>query len=179
MSTVQGDVFEEYKKAKEYQEESMATIREKLREAAASSVKSDGGWHYVGHCRTYLSDNYQHGTRQFSAEELESCIHHMISNIVYQSSFTIVTLRWTMLHLVNNPHLMFDAREELDAHLGTGEQLVKIQDRKKLPVCEATLREVQRLASVRPYSGAYEVMENMTLGEYQIPENTKVRIHSL
>ena len=80
------------------------------------------------------------------------------------------------MHLVNNPHLTFDAQEELDIFLGPGFHAVHLRDRKKLPVTEAMLKEVQRLSSIRPYTGKHHARETVCVDEYEVPHNTPVCI---
>ncbi|XP_078491097.1 cytochrome P450 2B19-like [Ciona intestinalis] len=84
---------------------------------------------------------------------------------------TATTLRWAVLYMVNNPHIQENVQSEIDNVLGF-DQLPKYEDRTRMPYCEATVLEVQRMASITPIGLLHCSEEDQKLGGYHIPKHT-------
>ncbi|GAV05621.1 hypothetical protein RvY_15721 [Ramazzottius varieornatus] len=86
---------------------------------------------------------------------------------------TGTTLRWALLYMCEYPELQKKLQAEIDREIGR-ERPPQVTDRDRLPWTEATLLEVQRIASVAPLGFPHKVMEDCELGDYLIPKDTVV-----
>ncbi|XP_072039505.1 cytochrome P450 2U1-like [Amphiura filiformis] len=84
---------------------------------------------------------------------------------------TSSTLRWAVLYMIVFPQIQDRIRQELDSVVGRN-RLPKLTDEKELPFTCATLLEVQRIASITPFSGLHLCGQDTALGPYAIPKGT-------
>ena len=77
------------------------------------------------------------------------------------------TLTWAVSLLLNNPHILRKAQEELDAHVGK-ERLVNEMDISKLVYLQAIVKETLRLNPIAPLSGPRQFIQDSILGGYHI-----------
>lgn len=89
---------------------------------------------------------------------------------------TTVTLTWALSLLLNNPHALRKAQEELDVHVGR-ERLVNEADINKLIYLQAIVKETLRVYPPGPLSGPREAAENCTVGGYQVKKGTRVIVN--
>jgi len=83
------------------------------------------------------------------------------------------TLMWGYLYMAIWPEIQEKLQQELDTVIGS-ERIPKYSDRQLLPYTEAVLLEVQRYASVVPFSVPHSTMKATTLMGYTIPKDTFV-----
>lgn len=86
---------------------------------------------------------------------------------------TIVTLTWTLSLLLNNPHVMEKAQEELDIQIGRN-TFVDESHINNLVYLQAIIKESLRLYPPGPLSAPHESMEDCVVGGYNIPKGTRV-----
>lgn len=106
-----------------------------------------------------------------------------IINIFIGAATCPCFISFAIYYLLENPETMKKAQEEIDSVLGTDE--LSISDMKRLPYCEAVLREAMRLSAVAPGfniepipSESDSAPENITLagGKYTIPKDQAIII---
>uniref|UniRef100_F6W8H6 Uncharacterized protein n=1 Tax=Ciona intestinalis TaxID=7719 RepID=F6W8H6_CIOIN len=87
---------------------------------------------------------------------------------------TSTTLRWAILYLANNPHIQAEkVQQEIDEVLGF-DQLPQYEDRMRMPYCEATVLEVQRMATIAPIGLQHCSEDDQVLGGYRVPKRTSI-----
>ncbi|GFO14273.1 cytochrome p450 2u1 [Plakobranchus ocellatus] len=83
------------------------------------------------------------------------------------------TIVWCVLYILCNPGVQVKIHEELDRELGR-EKLPTMADQERLPYLAAVIKETQRLASIVPFSVMHKTREDVTIGNYGIPQGTTV-----
>ncbi|XP_003634362.2 cytochrome P450 CYP82D47 [Vitis vinifera] len=83
------------------------------------------------------------------------------------------TLTWAISLLLNNPHILRKAQEELDAHVGK-ERIVNEMDISKLVYLQAIVKETLRLNPTAPLSGPRQFIQDSILGGYYISKGTRL-----
>ena len=81
-----------------------------------------------------------------------------------------------MAYIVNNPEIQQSLHRELDNAVGR-HLLPTIQDKRNMPLLQATVLEVLRIASVLPLALPHETAAKTTLSGYTIPKDTLVVIN--
>ena len=89
---------------------------------------------------------------------------------------TSITLTWAISLLLNNPHVLRKAQEELDTHVGK-ERLVNEMDISKLVYLQAIVKETLRLYPAAPLSGQRQFIQDSILGGYHIPKGTRLLLN--
>ena len=89
------------------------------------------------------------------------------------SDTTMVTLTWAIALLLNNPHKLKRAQDELDAEIGRG-RFVSESDMSKLVYIQAIVKETLRLYPAAPLSGPREFNQDSTIGGYYVPKGTRL-----
>lgn len=102
----------------------------------------------------------------------------MISADVFGAGLETVSnaLCWAMAYIVNNPKIQQSLHRELDSAVGRL-RLPTIQDKPNMPLLQATVLEVLRIASVLPIALPHQTSEETTLGGYTIPKATLVIVN--
>ncbi|XWS25701.1 hypothetical protein CRYUN_Cryun27aG0090100 [Craigia yunnanensis] len=103
-----------------------------------------------------------------------------LNMILAGSDTTTVTLIWALSLLLNNPHSLKKAQEELAIHVGN-DRLVQESDISKLVYVQAIIKETLRLYPPAPLSAPRELSESCSIGGYDIPEGTRliVNLHKI
>lgn len=96
--------------------------------------------------------------------------------ILAGSDTTTVTLIWALSLLLNKPHLLKKAQEELDIHVGK-DRFVQESDTSKLVFIQAIIKETLRMYPPAPLSAPRELSESCTIGGYEIPKGTRLIIN--
>ncbi|CAA0839449.1 Cytochrome P450 82C4 [Striga hermonthica] len=84
---------------------------------------------------------------------------------------TVVMLVWAFSLILNNPHVLKKAQEELDRHVGKQRQ-VEESDIRNLVYLQAITKETLRLYPAGPLGGTREFSEDCTVGGYHVPKGT-------
>ncbi|XP_043697646.1 xanthotoxin 5-hydroxylase CYP82C4-like [Telopea speciosissima] len=86
---------------------------------------------------------------------------------------TVVTFTWVLSLLLNNPHVLKRAQDELDMHVGKDRQ-VDESDIVKLGYLQAIVKETLRLYPAGPLSAPHEAIEECTISGFHIPVGTRI-----
>ena len=89
---------------------------------------------------------------------------------------TLVTLTWAISLLLNNPHKLKKAQEELDIQVGKHRQ-VKESDIKQLLYLQAIVKETLRLYPAGPLSVPREAMEDCTVAGFHVRARTRLFVN--
>ncbi|KAM9703187.1 cytochrome P450 2K1-like [Menidia menidia] len=85
---------------------------------------------------------------------------------------TSTTLRWGLLFMAKYPKIQDRVQEELDRVVG--DRVVRVSDRRNLPLTEAVVHETQRLASILPVSLPHKTSRDTTFHGHFISKGTTV-----
>ncbi|XP_057473361.1 dimethylnonatriene synthase-like [Actinidia eriantha] len=96
--------------------------------------------------------------------------------IMTGSESTAETLTWALSLLLNNPHALKTAQEELDLHVGRN-KWVQESDIAKLKYLQAVVKETLRLYPPGPLSGPREAREDCRVGGYDIKKGTRLIVN--
>ncbi|KAF3781649.1 Cytochrome P450 [Nymphaea thermarum] len=88
--------------------------------------------------------------------------------VVAGTETTAITLEWALSLLLNNPHLLKKAQDELDCHVGK-ERQVDESDVNNLPYLQAIVKESMRLYPASPLLLPHESMAPVELGGFELP----------
>ena len=86
------------------------------------------------------------------------------------------SLSWALLHILSKPGLQDDLQAELKRVIGA-DRLPTLQDRTKLPLLQATVLEVLRIATVVPLAIPHYTTEDSEVAGYRIPKGTTVVVN--
>ncbi|KAK6186433.1 hypothetical protein SNE40_008471 [Patella caerulea] len=104
----------------------------------------------------------------------ESNTRRTIVDLIFAASdTTATTLDWAFLFMVIHPEVQKKCQEEIDSMVGDG-RMVDWSDKSKLSYNEATLLEVQRLASTVPMAVPHTTNKDTVVKGYLIPEGSLV-----
>ncbi|XP_057975285.1 cytochrome P450 82C3-like [Malania oleifera] len=87
-----------------------------------------------------------------------------------------VTLVWALCLLLNNPHTLKKAQQELDAQVGRQQQLQGTHI-KHLVYIQAIIKETLRLYPAAPLGIPYESIEDCTIGGHCVPSGTRLVVN--
>ncbi|CAA0839443.1 Cytochrome P450 82C4 [Striga hermonthica] len=97
--------------------------------------------------------------------------------IVGGTDSTTVMLIWALSLLLNNPHALNKAQEELDTHVGK-ERHVDESDIGNLVYLQAITKETLRLCPAGPLLGVREFSEDCNVSGYHIPKGTWLMVNA-
>ncbi|CAO2585755.1 Steroid 17-alpha-hydroxylase/17,20 lyase, partial [Lemmus lemmus] len=89
---------------------------------------------------------------------------------------TVSVLRWIVAFLLHNPEVMKKIQKEIDQNIGFN-CTPTFNDRYRLLMLEATIREVLRIRPVAPILIPHKANIDSSIGEYTIPKDTHVIIN--
>ncbi|KAF3781650.1 Cytochrome P450 82C4 [Nymphaea thermarum] len=96
--------------------------------------------------------------------------------VVAGTEATAVTIEWALSLLLNNPHHLKRAQDELDCHVGK-ERQVDESDFNNLPYLQAIVKESMRLYPTTPLLLPHESMEPIQLGGFELPVGTTLFVN--
>ncbi|GMH13860.1 hypothetical protein Nepgr_015701 [Nepenthes gracilis] len=103
-----------------------------------------------------------------------------LSVILGGTDTTTVTLTWALSLLLNNPHVLKKAKDELDTIVGK-ERLVNDSDMKNLVYLQAIIKETMRLYPAGPLSAPREAISDCYISGYHVSAGTRlfVNVHKI
>ncbi|KAL8486364.1 hypothetical protein ACS0TY_023165 [Phlomoides rotata] len=107
-----------------------------------------------------------------SIEEIKTLILELIVGAVDNPSNAV---EWAMAEMLNQPHLLARATEELDRVVGK-ERLVQESDLSKLNYLKACIKESFRLHPLAPFNLPHVSTKDVVVGGYFIPKGSHVLI---
>ena len=113
-------------------------------------------------------------TQEKSALLLEDYLVNTIEDMFgagYETTST--TLRWAIAFLTNFPETQLKIQQELDDVVG-GDRLPSLDDRPSMPLLQASIMEVQRLANIAEQALPHYTLTDTTLCGYRVPKDTVV-----
>lgn len=97
--------------------------------------------------------------------------------VIAGSDTIIVTLTWAVSLLLNNPHALNKARQEVDAYISK-DRHVNESDIKNLVYLEAVVKETLRLYPAAPIIGLRSALQDCTLSPgYHVPSGTRLMVN--
>ncbi|OQV14913.1 Cytochrome P450 2U1 [Hypsibius exemplaris] len=91
---------------------------------------------------------------------------------------TTTTVLWALIYMVLHPNIKKRVQDEIDAVV-TANQQVRLEHRGLLRYTEATILEVQRLASAFPLNGARRTnFEDMEIGGFHVPARSIIVVNT-
>ncbi|KAF8017345.1 hypothetical protein BT93_H2513 [Corymbia citriodora subsp. variegata] len=101
----------------------------------------------------------------------------MLVMILAGTDTSAVTLEWAMSELLNNPHALKKAYEELDNVIGK-QQLIEEADTLKLSYLQNIISETLRLHPAAPLLLPHMSSEDCSISGYNIPRDTTVLVNA-
>ncbi|KAK1412667.1 hypothetical protein QVD17_34103 [Tagetes erecta] len=92
------------------------------------------------------------------------------------SESTALTMTWTLSLLLNHPHVLKAAQNELDNHVGR-KKWVEESDITNLVYLQAIVKETLRLYPPGPVAGPHEAIEDCCIGGYYVPKGTRLIVN--
>lgn len=89
------------------------------------------------------------------------------------SESTAETVIWALSLLMNNPHTLKLAQDEIENNVGKG-RWVQESDVSNLNYLQAIFKETLRLYPPGPLSGPREALEDCHIGGYNVPKGTRL-----
>ncbi|KAF9619590.1 hypothetical protein IFM89_007911 [Coptis chinensis] len=86
------------------------------------------------------------------------------------------TMEWAMSLLLNNPHVLKKAQEEIDLHVEPG-RLLDESDVEKLPYVHSIVMETLRMYPPGPLMIPHEASEECIVGGYNVPRGTMLLVN--
>ncbi|KAF9608864.1 hypothetical protein IFM89_011902 [Coptis chinensis] len=107
----------------------------------------------------------------YEADEVNKAM--CLAMILGGADTTMVSLTWTLSLLLNNPHSLKKAQDEIDTHIGK-ERKVHESDIDKLVYLQAIVKETLRLYPAAPLPAQHEALEDCTVAGYHVPAGTRL-----
>nr|ATG29957.1 CYP867E3 [Taxus chinensis] len=88
-----------------------------------------------------------------------------------------VTIEWALAALLQHPHVLSKAQEELDTHVGR-ERVIEEADLQELKYLQAIVKETLRLYPAGPLLVPHESTEDCSVGGYHVPAGTRLLVNA-
>ena len=116
-------------------------------------------------CPSDLIDVFLNQTEVDEASFLTS-----IANLFSGGTDTVAeTLRWGLMYLITYPNIQQRIQDEIDSVVGR-DRRPRLSDMPDLPYTQATIWEVQRIATVTPLGGIHLAAQDVDVCGYRIPQ---------
>ncbi|KAL3722464.1 hypothetical protein ACJRO7_034783 [Eucalyptus globulus] len=114
---------------------------------------------------------------KYSVQEADTIVKATCLSMILGGNDTIVlTLTWALSLLLNNPHSLERAQDELDVQVGKHRQ-VEESDIKNLTYLQAVVKETLRIYPVLPLSLQREAMEDCIVAGFHVPAGTRLMVN--
>uniref|UniRef100_A0A0D6QS94 Cytochrome P450 n=1 Tax=Araucaria cunninghamii TaxID=56994 RepID=A0A0D6QS94_ARACU len=100
-----------------------------------------------------------------------------LSMITAGTDTSAVTVEWALAALLQNPHILGKAQQELDAQIGR-DRVVEESDLHKLGYLQAIVKETLRLYPAGPLLVPHESTEGCTVGGFHVPAGTRLIVNA-
>eukprot|EP01018_Ginkgo_biloba_P001243 Gb_17757 [translate_table: standard] len=100
-----------------------------------------------------------------------------INMITAGTDTSSTTIEWALAALLENPHTLKRAQEELDIQIGN-DRVVEESDLPHLKYLQAIVRETFRLYPAAPLLVPHESTEPCTVGGYNVPAGTRLLVNA-
>ncbi|XP_055957316.1 cytochrome P450 2J6-like [Patella vulgata] len=149
----------------------------------------------VGKVRNYLSGQISEHKKQYTKDKLNDLIDVYLSKNGHDDGMklvsegdlvklilelfpaasvtTMISLNWALLYMILHPEIQKKCQDEIGSVVGTN-RMVHWSDRSKLPYTQATLLEIQRVASVTATSIPHTPTKDVVLSGFLIPKDCVV-----
>ncbi|XP_072045167.1 cytochrome P450 2U1-like [Amphiura filiformis] len=117
-----------------------------------------------------MEDNQEDVAKMFDYEDLFRTVGDLFIAGTETSS---TTLKWMLIYMIINPDIQEKAQSEMDDVVGRS-RLPSLKDRLNLPYTEATIMEIQRIASITPFGVPRASTVDTRLFGYDIPKGTLI-----
>nr|AGT57831.1 cytochrome P450 18a1 [Leptinotarsa decemlineata] len=112
--------------------------------------------------------------RLFHGKDPDRQIQQIIGDLFSAGMETIKSsLQWSILFMLHYPDEMKAVQEELDEVVGRG-RLPALDDISYLPITNATLNEILRIANIVPLGTTHAPTRVIKLGKYTLPKHAQV-----
>ncbi|KAJ1087368.1 hypothetical protein NDU88_000544 [Pleurodeles waltl] len=108
-----------------------------------------------------------------SSYDEDNMVRLLVELFVAGMETTTTTLRWALLHMVNQPDIQEKVQKELDTVLEKSE-IIQYEDRKRLPYTNAVIHEIQRHSNIATFGLFRQVIKETSLQGYNIEKGTIV-----
>ncbi|XP_015272673.1 PREDICTED: cytochrome P450 2J2-like [Gekko japonicus] len=102
----------------------------------------------------------------YNEDNLTECIFDLL---IAGTDTVSLTLRWALLLMANHPDIQEKVHKEVEDVLGSS-QLLRFQDRKKLPYTNAVIHEIQRFQYTLFFGGPRQCAKDVNMCGFLIPK---------
>ncbi|KAL8188135.1 UNVERIFIED_CONTAM: hypothetical protein K2H54_062060 [Gekko kuhli] len=106
----------------------------------------------------------------YNEDNLRQCIFDLF---IAGTETTSLTLRWALLFMANHPDIQEKILKEMEDALGSS-QLLRYQDRKKLPYTNAVIHEIQRFQYILFFGLPRQCTKDVNLCGFLIPKEAMI-----
>ncbi|KAH9327969.1 hypothetical protein KI387_000077 [Taxus chinensis] len=100
-----------------------------------------------------------------------------LSMITAGTETSSVTIEWALAALLQNPHILSKAQQEIDTHIGR-DRLIEETDLHRLKYLEAIVKETLRLYPAAPLLLPHEATQPCTVGGFHVPAGTRLLVNA-
>ncbi|KAK7336615.1 hypothetical protein VNO77_17161 [Canavalia gladiata] len=146
----------------------------KEREEERRNNKETGGTHRIKDMLDVLLDIHEDETSEIKLTK-DNIKAFSMDIFIAGTDTSAVIMEWGMAELINNPHVLEKAREEIDAVVGKG-RIVEESDIANLPYLQAIVKETLRIHPAGPFI-LRESSESVVICGYDIPAKTRLFVN--
>ncbi|XP_078524270.1 cytochrome P450 2J4-like isoform X2 [Lissotriton helveticus] len=121
----------------------------------------------------YLSQMSKASDKMTSALNEENLIHLSMDIFMAGIETTTTTLLWSIIHMLNHPHIQVKVQQELDAVVGPM-HVIEYEDRKRLPYTNAVVHEIHRFSNVVSVGIVRQVIKETELQGFHVKKGTVI-----
>ncbi len=131
---------------------------------------------FVTHYLVELEKIVGNGTERGKGKIQEDWLLQVMSDFFLAGVETSgTTMKWAVLYMATFPMVQHKVQAEMESVFGKGTREINLTDRDSLPYTDATICEIQRMASIAPVVLPHETLADTEIGGYNIPRGTQVK----